>query len=62
MVACLSLMYASLKSEVVDYHKGKVELEAMDDILPISIYCIAMAKLPNAASYHKIMEDYLKNV
>ena len=28
MVSCLSLTYATLKSEVVDYHKGKFELEA----------------------------------
>ena len=41
-------MYAALKSEVVDRHKGKVELEAMDDVLPLSIYCVAMSQLQNA--------------
>lgn len=45
MVSQLSLMYAALKSEVVDRHKGKVELEAMDDVLPLSIYCVAMSQL-----------------
>jgi len=47
MVSCLSLMYASLKSEVVDYHKGKFELESMDDVVPLSIYCVAMATITN---------------
>lgn len=62
MVTCLSLMYASLKSEVVDHHKGKFELEAMDDVLPLSIYCIALSNLPNAATYHNMMDDYLRQV
>jgi len=55
-------MYASLKSEVVDYHKGKFELEAMDDVLPLSIYCVALAKFNHAASFNNIMEDYLRQV
>lgn len=62
MVTCISLMYASLKSEVVDHHKGKFELEAMDDVLPLTIYCIALSRLPHAASHHNMMDDYLRNV
>lgn len=45
MVQALSLSFARLKSEVVDYHKGKFELESMDDVLPLSIYCVAMCNL-----------------
>jgi hypothetical protein len=60
MVSCLSLNYAALKSEVVDYHKGKVELEAMDDVLPLTIYCVAISNVKHAASYHSMMEDYLR--
>lgn len=45
MVSCLSHSFANLKSEVVDYHKGKFELESMDDVLPLSIYCVAMSNL-----------------
>ena len=41
MVQCLSISFAKLKSEVVDYHKGRIELESMDDVLPLSIYCVA---------------------
>ena len=60
MVTCLSLSYACLKSEVVDYYKGKFELESMDDVLPLTIYCTAMADLSHAASLRNIMEDYLR--
>ena len=60
MVTCLSLSYSFLKSEVVDHYKGKFELESMDDVLPLSIYCTAMAELSHAASLRNIMEDYLR--
>ena len=60
MVTCLSLSYSCLKSEVVDHYKGKFELESMDDVLPLSIYCTAMADLSHGASLRNIMEDYLR--
>ena len=60
MVCQLSLTYASLKSEVVDFHRGRVELEAMDDVLPLSIYCVAMSSLQHAATLQSLMEDYLR--
>ncbi len=62
MVTQLSLCYARLKSEVVDYHKGKLELESMDDVLPLTIYCVAMAELEHPASYLGMMQDYLRQV
>ena len=31
----------------------------MDDVLPLTIYCVSMADLPNAATEFNIMEDYL---
>jgi Vacuolar sorting protein 9 (VPS9) domain len=31
----------------------------MDDVLPLTIYCVAMANLPHAATEFNIMEDYL---
>ena len=40
MISCLFHSYARLKSAIVDHHKGKVELEAMDDVLPLTIYCV----------------------
>lgn len=60
MVHCLSLWFARLKSEVVDQHKGRLELESMDDVLPLSIYCFATANLDYACSHHNIMHDYLR--
>jgi len=62
MVHCLSIWFAKLKSEVVDQHKGKFELESMDDVLPLSIYCFATAEMNHAASLHNMMSDYLKQV
>jgi hypothetical protein len=32
----------------------------MDDVLPLSIYCTAMAELSHGASLRNIMEDYLR--
>ena len=62
MVQCLSLSFARLKSEVVDYHKGKLELESMDDVLPLSIYCVSMSSLGNVESYRCYMLDFLRNM
>ena len=45
MLQQLMMAYTSLKSEVVTHHKGQVELEAMDDVLPIWIYCVAQSNL-----------------
>lgn len=43
MLDCLSAAYGQLKSVAVDHHRGKLELVAMDDILPLSIYMVAMS-------------------
>ena len=45
MVNCLSASFEKLKTTVVDHHKGKLELSAMDDVLPLSIYVVSMANL-----------------
>ena len=60
MVTCLSNSFGCLKSAVVDHHKGKFELASMDDVLPLSIYCVAMSELSHAASHRNLMEDYLR--
>lgn len=62
MLVCLSLMNASLKTEVVDHHRGRLELEAMDDVLPLFIYCVAMSNLKHAASCYNMMDDYLRQI
>lgn len=59
MLDLLSSIFQALKSTVVDYHQGRVELEAMDDVLPLTIYCVALAcNLKRAVSAHQMMEDY----
>lgn len=60
MVACLAHSHSSLKAAVVEQYKGKFELEAMDDVLPLTIYCVARAELSHPASHHKMMDDYLR--
>jgi hypothetical protein len=32
----------------------------MDDVLPLTIYCVSMAELSHPASDFNIMEDYLR--
>ena len=60
MLACLSSAFAGMKSAVVDHHKGKTELQQMDDVLPLSIYVVSRSELSHPASLHNMMEDYLK--
>lgn len=60
MVACLSSSYGQLKAAVVEHHKGRLELENMDDILPLTIYCVAQADLSHPGSHFNMMEDYLR--
>ena len=60
MVNCLSASFEKLKTAVVDHHKGKLELSAMDDVLPLSIYVVSMANLQNPMSLQQIMSDYLR--
>jgi hypothetical protein len=60
MLQCLSLSFARLKSEICDHHKGRVELESMDDVLPLQLYCYMSAKLPPPAALHNMMSDYLR--
>ena len=60
MISCLSSSFEKLKTTVVDHHKGKFELAAMDDVLPLSIYIVSMANLHYAASHKNMMEDYLR--
>jgi len=49
-----------MKTAIVDYWKGKVELSTMDDVLPLTIYAVAMAELSHPASEFNLMEDYLR--
>lgn len=59
-MACVNESYSCLKTAVVDYHKGKLELDAMDDILPLTIYVVSQARVKHLASEFNLLEDYLK--
>lgn len=45
---------------MVDHWKGKIELNTMDDVLPLSIYVMAMAELSHPASEFNMLDDYLR--
>lgn len=51
--------FGSLKTTVVEYWKGKVELNTMDDVLPLIIYIVGMAEIPHPAAEFNMMEDFL---
>mmetsp|Transcript_10652 Transcript_10652/g.17902 ORF Transcript_10652/g.17902 Transcript_10652/m.17902 type:complete len:127 (-) Transcript_10652:267-647(-) len=57
---CLNESYGAMKTAVVDFHKGKLELSAMDDVLPITIYVISQINVPNLATEFNILEDFIK--
>lgn len=44
---CTMMMRSMMRAGVIDFHKGKEELASMDDELPIVIYIILMANIPN---------------
>lgn len=57
---CLSEAFSGLKTAVVDFHKGKMELDSMDDVLPLTIYVISQVELPFIAAQFNMLEDFLK--
>lgn len=57
---CLSDSFSAMKTAVVDYHQGKLELSAMDDVLPISIYIISQVDLPQIVTHFNMLDDFIK--
>ena len=53
-------MFAEMKTDVIDYSKGKFELEGMDDQMPVFIYIMLMANLTNPMTEMNLLYDYLK--
>jgi len=49
-----------MKTAIVDHWKGKIELSTMDDVLPLTIYVVAMAELSHPASEFNLLEDFLR--
>lgn len=58
-LGCLRESFQNLKTSIVDHYKGKFELSAMDDVLPLTIYTVAMADLSHIQSEFNLMEDFL---
>jgi hypothetical protein len=60
MLHCLANTFQRLKSEVVDQHKGRIELEAMDDVVPLQIYMLAYSNIGQSMTLFGYMSDYLR--
>lgn len=50
-----------MKSNIVEFHKGKVELNTMDDELPILIFVILMSDVEDLIPQIFLIEDYISN-
>jgi len=51
--------FSNMKASIVDYWKGKLELQTMDDILPLIIYTVWYCNCSNFASEVHFLKDFL---
>lgn len=58
-VNCLINTVACMKSCVVDYWKGALEIQAMDDELPILMFLLLTSKLESPYAELEILKEYL---
>lgn len=56
---CLFMCVESMKTAVVDHWRGKTELEAMDDQLPLQILIVACSGLETPAAEIRLLQDYI---
>ena len=49
-----------MRTSVVDFHKGKVELNTMDDELPLTIYVLSQTKVENLMAELSLIDDYIR--
>lgn len=54
------MMNSRMRSAVIKNHKGKVEIESMDDELPITIYIVAHCTSTHIFSNLEYVESYVK--
>ncbi|MDR3549471.1 MAG: hypothetical protein P4M11_14600 [Candidatus Pacebacteria bacterium] len=59
-LASIMQMYAEMRTNVIDFSKGKAELLAMDDQMPVYIYIMAMCSLTRPTAEFNFLFDYLK--
>lgn len=48
-----------MRTEVVDYYKGKVEISTMDDELPVLIYIYLHSNIKHLATEFHFLRDYI---
>jgi hypothetical protein len=53
------MMMSSLKATIVDFHQSKVELESMDDELPILIYVVLHSQSENIFAELNLIQDFI---
>ena len=58
-VNCLIATIACMKSCVVDYWKGSLEIQAMDDELPILMFLLLTSKIKDIHAELQILKDYV---
>ncbi len=49
-----------MRTSVVDFHKGKLELSTMDDELPLTIYVLSQTKVANLMAELSLIDDYIR--
>ena len=49
-----------LRNSILDYTKGKLELESMDDELPLCMYLVTQIKVSNFLAELNLIQDYLQ--
>lgn len=56
----LLMANSMMKTSVVDFHKGKLELSTMDDELPLTIYVLSQTKIENLMAELCFVDDYIR--
>ena len=49
-----------LRNSILDYTKGKLELESMDDELPLCMYLVTQIKVSNFLAELNLVQDYIQ--
>ena len=58
-LSCLLSAMSALKTAVVEYWRGKEELEAMDDLLPVLIFVLLRSTVLSPAAHINLLQDYI---
>lgn len=61
MLLVIQQCFSEAKIDCLISHEGRVELAAMDEILPVMIFITIRAAVPNFPVLVKIMDDYVRS-